>query len=110
MVIGKKVDDFADPAFRPQISELWRALLGQGEQTGTLRLAAPDGTTTDVEYTAKGNVLPVRHLLVLHNKTAPQGEDTGEVGAPAWVQDYALFLLDADGQIVSWYSGAARIY
>jgi formate hydrogenlyase transcriptional activator len=31
-------------------------------------------------------------------------------GVPAWVQDYALFLLDADGQVVAWYSGAERIY
>ena len=29
---------------------------------------------------------------------------------PSWVQDYALFLLDVDGRIVDWYSGAARIY
>ena len=29
---------------------------------------------------------------------------------PAWVQDYALFLLDADGQIAAWYAGAERIY
>ena len=27
-----------------------------------------------------------------------------------WVQDYALFLLDVDGQIVAWYAGAERIY
>jgi PAS domain S-box-containing protein len=26
------------------------------------------------------------------------------------VQDYALFLLDVDGRIVTWYSGAERIY
>ena len=29
---------------------------------------------------------------------------------PSWVQDYALFLLDVDGQIVVWYAGAERIY
>ena len=29
---------------------------------------------------------------------------------PAWVQDYALFLLDADGQVAAWYAGAERIY
>ncbi len=29
---------------------------------------------------------------------------------PAWVQDYALFLLDVDGQVVAWYAGAERIY
>ena len=64
------MDDFADPSFRPEISELWRAFLGQGEQEGTLRLAGPDGTCWDVEYTAKGNVLPVRHILALRDKPA----------------------------------------
>jgi PAS domain S-box-containing protein len=53
-----------------------------------------------VEYIAKGNVLPVRHLLVLHDKT----------NIPAWVQDYALFLLDTDGRVAAWYAGAERIY
>lgn len=106
-VIGQKIDDFADPTFRPQISELWRAFLSQGEQEGALRLAGPDGTPRDVEYTAKGDVLPVRHLLVLHDrKTSEACNDQ----LPSWVQDYALFLLDVNGRVVSWYSGAARIY
>ena len=61
---------------------------------------APDGSAREVEYTAKGNVLPVRHLLVLHDKT----------NTPAWLQDYALFLLDADGRVAAWYAGAERIY
>jgi formate hydrogenlyase transcriptional activator len=26
------------------------------------------------------------------------------------MQDYALFLLDVDGQVVAWYAGAERIY
>ncbi|MCU1232575.1 MAG: sigma-54 dependent transcriptional regulator, Fis family [Candidatus Solibacter sp.] len=103
MIIGRKLDDFADAGFKPQISEMWRNFLGHGEQAGTLRLAGPDGTQWDVAYTAKGNVLPVRHLLVLHNKGS-------EEQPPSWVQDYALFLLDAGGRIASWYSGAARIY
>ena len=29
---------------------------------------------------------------------------------PSWVQDYALFLLDVDGRVAAWYSGAERIY
>ena len=102
-IIGQKIDDFADPTFRPQISELWRAFLSQGEQQGALRLASPDGTPRDVEYTAKGDVLPVRHLLVLHDKTTLEASDD-----PA--PDCALFLLDVNGRVVSWYSGAARIY
>jgi PAS domain S-box-containing protein len=113
-IIGQRMDDFADPSFKPQIPELWRAFLGQGEQEGTLRLAGPDGTLWEVEYTAKGNVLPVRHLLVLRDRTiSAQTEGSAEAGQgqiPSWVQDYALFLLDVSGRIVDWYSGAARIY
>jgi formate hydrogenlyase transcriptional activator len=112
-IIGQKMDDFADPSFKPQISELWRAFLGQGEQEGTLRLAGPDGTLWDVEYTAKGNVLPVRHLLILRDKTTSAqtkgSAEADEDPIPSWVQDYALFLLDVNGRIVDWYSGAARI-
>jgi formate hydrogenlyase transcriptional activator len=112
-MIGQRLDDFADPAFKPRISELWRAFLGQGEQQGVLRLAGSDGAL-DVEYAAKGNVLPVRHLVVLRNKTTPAPEEgsssPGAAQIPSWVQDYALFLLDANGTIAEWYSGAARIY
>ena len=100
-LIGRSVDDFAEPGFKPQISERWRAFLEDGEQHGTLQLVGPDGGPREVEYTAKTNVLPVRHLVVLRDKTAD---------APPWVRDYALFLLDVNGHIVSWYSGAERIY
>jgi formate hydrogenlyase transcriptional activator len=34
----------------------------------------------------------------------------GEGRVPLWVKDYALFLLDPDGRVVAWYSGAERIY
>jgi formate hydrogenlyase transcriptional activator len=113
-IIGRSLDDFAEPAFKPVISERWRAFLEEGAQEGTLQLVGPDGGPRDVEYTAKGNVLPVRHLLVLRDKTGggpgetDKGSSTSSV--PAWVQDYALFLLDVDGQVVAWYAGAERIY
>ena len=110
-IIGHRMDDFAAPGFKPQISELWRSFLGKGEQEGIFRLAGPDGTLWDVEYTAKGNVLPVRHLLVLRDRTrAELSEEPEGGGIPSWVQDYALFLLDVNGNIAAWYSGAERIY
>ncbi|MBE0660308.1 MAG: sigma 54-interacting transcriptional regulator [Bryobacteraceae bacterium] len=113
-IIGQKLDDFADPGFKPQLSELWRTFLGQGEHEGTLRLAGPDGSQWDVEFVAKGNVLPVRHLLVLRDKSKAgqieEPQDTGDERIPSWVQDFALFLLDVNGRVVDWYSGAARIY
>ena len=83
-VIGRRLDDFADPAFRPRITEIWQAFLGRGEQEGTLRLGGPDGALWDVEFTAKGNVMPVRHLLVLRDKTT--SGQAGGLPNPAWMQ------------------------
>jgi PAS domain S-box-containing protein len=68
-IIGRTLDDFAEPGFKPVISERWLAFLEEGEQQGTLQLVGPDGRPMEVEYSAKGNVLPVRHLLVLRDKT-----------------------------------------
>jgi formate hydrogenlyase transcriptional activator len=111
-LIGRSLDDFAVPEIKPVISERWQAFLQEGEQVGTLQLLGPDGNPRDVEYIAKGNVLPVRHLLVLRDKTKPGevDQDPSQNTIPSWVQDYALFVLDLDGQIVAWYGGAERIY
>jgi formate hydrogenlyase transcriptional activator len=111
-IIGRSLDDFAVPEIRPVIPDRWQAFLEAGEQEGTLQLLGPDGTTREVEYTAKGNVLPVRHLMVLRDKADPAeaDKDSARNPIPTWVQDYALFLLDPDGQVVAWYAGAERIY
>ena len=102
-IIGRCLDDFTEPSSKAAISERWRAFLEKGEQEGTFPLLGPDGSPREVEYIAKGNVLPARNLVVLRD-----GPSKSKV--PAWVQDYALFLLDADGQIAAWYAGAERIY
>jgi formate hydrogenlyase transcriptional activator len=110
-IIGLSLDDFAEPSSKPMISERWRAFLKEGEQEGTLRLVGPDGGPQDVEYSAKGNVLPVRHLLMMHDKNTPGGgpvttdKQPSKSNVPAWVRDYALFLLDAEGQVAAWYGG-----
>jgi len=113
-IIGRSLDDFVDPSFKPRVPELWQDFLERGEQKGTLRLLAPDGSPREVEYTAKGNVLPVRHLLVLRDKNIETKTEAEALAAgakiPAWVQDYALFLLDVEGRVVAWYSGAERLY
>jgi len=106
-IIGRKVDAFAPPAVKPLFSQLWQALREQGEQNGTLSLVGADAKLREVEYTAKGNVLPERHVLALRDKTAP-AEASQEI--PAWVQDYALYLLDDEENIAAWYSGAERVY
>jgi formate hydrogenlyase transcriptional activator len=68
----------------------------------------------NVHYTAISDVLPGRHVLVLHDKSsgqpAPGAADAGGDQTPARSKDYAFLSLDADGVVVAWYSGAERIY
>ncbi len=109
-LIGRKIDDFTPPKFKPQVSQLWQAFLEQGEQEGTLRLVGPDGTLREVEYLAKSNVLPVRHVLVLRDKNRAAEDGDALDPIPSWVQDYALYLLGADMHVAAWYSGAVRIF
>lgn len=107
-IIGRRIDEFARPGFRPEVSQLWQAFLERGEQEGVLQLTRPDGAPLEVEYVVKGNVLPVRHVVALRDRSAQSGPGAGRI--PAWVQDYALYLLDIEGRIAAWYSGAERIY
>ena len=115
-IVGHSLEDFTQPNMKPRISELWRRFLKDGEQEGTLELSRSDGTILDVDYLAKKNVLPFRHLLVLRDNAksgevasaSAKGLATNRV--PACMQDYALSLLDVEGRIVAWYSGAVRIY
>jgi PAS domain S-box-containing protein len=109
-IIGRSLDDFAVPEIKPVISQRWQSFLKEGEQAGTLQLLDADGNPREVEYTAKGNVLPVRHLLVLRDTTKATEPDPSLNVIPSWVQDYGLYLLDKNGHIVSWYGGAERIY
>jgi len=101
-LIGSSLVDIVEPGTKPHVSELWRAFLRKGEQAGTLQLRGE--RPLEVEYSVKGNVLPVRHLMVL--REAGQAN----VETPEWVKDYALFLLDPDGEIAAWYAGAERIF
>ena len=111
-LIGHSLDDFAAPAIKPVISSRWQTLLKEGEQTGSLQLVGSDGTLREVEYTAKTNVLPERHLLVLRDqtKTTERGIDPYPKNVPSLTQDYALFLVDVEGRIATWYAGAERIF
>ena len=70
-IIGRKLDDFAQPASRPRVSQLWRAFLASGRLEGKLNLLGRDGLPQEVEFTAKRNVLPEQHLLVLRDNTVP---------------------------------------
>ncbi len=102
-IIGRYLEDFAADETKAEIPDRWRHFLEAGEQAGTLRLLTPEGTSRAIRYTARRNVLPVRHLLWLQS-------NEGAGANCAWGRDCALFLLDAQGVIADWYAGAERLY
>jgi len=101
-IIGRTLEDFAPP--------VWQELLKKGEREGTLELKGPDGTPRLVEFKARTNVLPARHVIALADPAAPPATVHDAPPIPPWVRDYALFLLNADGKVAAWYAGAERIY
>jgi formate hydrogenlyase transcriptional activator len=113
-IIGRRMDDLVEPTFQPQIALLWQTFLQQGQQEGSFPLPGLDGGVRKLHFTAKSNVLPGRHVLVLHDKSSDKHVtgpvDPGGDQIPAWNKDYALLCLDASGRVVAWYSGAERIY
>jgi formate hydrogenlyase transcriptional activator len=104
-IIGRSVGDFAELVSKPRVSQLVQDLREDDEQAGTLVLSGPSGVPLQVEFMAKRNVLAVGHVVALK---ATQQDAPDQI--PVWVQDYALYLLDASGCVAAWYSGAARIY
>ena len=106
-IVDQSLDDFVVSEARSSIPNLWQAFLNDGEQAGSLQLLGPNGTPLEVEYAAKKNVLPVRHLLVLRDKTYHSGLS---VAPPPPAPDCALFLVGVDEKIAAWYGGAERIY
>src|SRR5437763_1130529 len=47
-IIGRSLDEFVEPGFKPRISELWNDFLQLGEQEGTLCLLGADGNPREI--------------------------------------------------------------
>ncbi len=103
-LLGINLDNLVPPPFTPEVTNLYRSLQEQGELEGSIQVLAADQTPRDLAYSAKAAVLPAHHVVALRDR------EKGLEPIPSWVKDYALFLLDPDGQIVSWFAGATRLY
>jgi PAS domain S-box-containing protein len=66
-LLGKRISDFMMSDF--DFEGAWRAFLANGQGTGELHLRRRDGTVRQVEWVAKANFLPGRHLSALRDIT-----------------------------------------
>ena len=68
-IIGRTIEDFADPGRKTEVRKTWRHFLASGMQKGFFRIYRTDGSTRHVEYIAKAHILPHQHLSILRDIT-----------------------------------------
>lgn len=64
-IIGKRIDDFTDPALLDQVPALFQAFLDAGSLSGDFTLQTPAGKRVDCSYSSSANVMPGLHLSIL---------------------------------------------
>ncbi len=63
-MVGRKVEEFS-----PNFSEQWQRFLNEGHLSAEWHFDRGDGESVDVEYNATANVMPGRHLSIIHEIT-----------------------------------------
>ncbi len=69
-IVGRAFRSLVDPMQRTELTAALRAVRDRGEGRGVVRLARADGARIEVEYVARANFLPGRHLAVLRDVTS----------------------------------------
>lgn len=69
-LLGRRVVDFMKPDF--DFEKVWRSFREQGQFTGEGHLVRSDGTLRNVDYAAKADFLPGRHLSIMRDITQRQ--------------------------------------
>ena len=71
-LLSSNLSRFIEPGRAAEVAHAWRAFLAAGEQKGLIRIRRADGETRDLEYNARANILPGRHLSILRDVTERQ--------------------------------------
>src|SRR5436190_2118011 len=77
-VLGRRLGEFLDRGF--DFDQAWQTLREWGWRAGEFRLVRTGGMVREIEYVARANVLPGRHLALLRDITR-QKEWEGAAGA-----------------------------
>jgi two-component system, cell cycle sensor histidine kinase and response regulator CckA len=119
-IVGRPLLDFVPAELHPVVAER-RELLESGARFASLseqKVIRLDGQTIDVEVVA----IPIRFRrggavqVIIRDVSARKRAEAGLRASQERfrlltenVRDYAIVMLDADGHIVSWNSGAERL-
>src|ERR1051325_4384532 len=71
-LLSSNLSRFIEPGREAEAEQSWRAFLAAGEQKGLIRIRRANGESRDLEYNARANILPGRHLSILRDVTDRQ--------------------------------------
>jgi two-component system cell cycle sensor histidine kinase/response regulator CckA len=99
---GRTIADFILPEREKEISEAWSAFHEQGRLKGVFQLSRPDGKLLEVDYAAKANFLPGRHLSVLRDATQRRlaEEERSRLIALLEATTDTVCMADANGHLL----------
>lgn len=66
-LVGRSIADFSPPGF--PFDQVWKEFLRNDSDRGTFDLRRPDGSVREVEFAAKSNIVPGKHLSILRDVT-----------------------------------------
>lgn len=72
-ILRLRVHDVTDAGMRTEIDAMWQRFIAEGAMRGQVQLVRPDGERRFVDFAAKSEVLPGRHLSILREISAPDG-------------------------------------
>jgi PAS domain S-box-containing protein len=101
-LLGRPIGNFI--VSNINIVQEWLTLLQQGQATGELCLQHSDGSLREVEYAARANFLPGRHLAVLRDVTQRKQAEQ-KIYFQARLLDViqqAVVVTDLAGNIIYW--------
>lgn len=84
-VLRLTIDDLTPAGLGDATAALWEAFIRDKTQTGTFELSMPDGARLRVDYSAKAEVEPGRHLSLLYFP-ASSDREPGTANAPVGAQ------------------------
>src|SRR5262249_5921783 len=68
-LVGRRLEDLTPTDQREQLDEQWQGPRGHGAFSGSRQIVRPDGSRREVEFSARADVLPGRHVTVLQDVT-----------------------------------------
>ena len=74
-IVGRRIDDLAEPMAGFDWEKAWRTFLRHGVQAGVLLIRRADGEVRTVEYRAVASIVPGRHLACMRDITEEQQID-----------------------------------